>query len=461
MTTPPLTPDVPGVPPTHHDPSGATPRRSGRPRLQLARFRRYCFFSIVLSLGGLMWVTAAPGLADVDGAPGTFAAMLLGLLGSSGALWYLTDHHIPLYDVDAGPRRWSWSRSTWLAIGWSSAVLAGVGWMPRTDLAFWAVPVVIVLSFTLVPLPRPRQIAISVAATVGLAVVGLASVGGLQDRTADAAGAQVTGVVVLVAVVMPIVVASVWTWDVAAELDAARGAAAALAVADERLRFAAELHDIQGHHLQVIALKSELAARLVEQDASRARTEMEAVRTLAATALTETRDLVQGYRRTTLAAELTNASNVLTSAAIDAQVTTAADDVGADLDPERRHLLGLVVREATTNVLRHSAATWARFELHDDRGTTTLRVTNDQATGPEGEGSGLVSLHDRLTAVGGELATGRHDDVFELTVSLPAGPLGDAATSGIGTTPGAGAGATSRTSAATGTRAPTGDGASS
>lgn len=418
MTTPPLTPDTLDVAPAPAAPPDPTPQRSGRRRLALGRFRRYCFFSVVLSLSGLMWLTSAPGFADVDGSPWSFAAMLLGLLGVSVALWFLTDHHIPLYDATVGRRRWSWPRSTWLAIGWSSAVVASAGWLPRTDLAFWAVPLVAMLALTIVPFRRSRQVAITVAAAVSLALVGLASIGALQDPTADAAGAQVTGIVVLLAVIVPTVVASVWTWDVAAELDAARGAAAALAVADERLRFAAELHDIQGHHLQVIALKSELAARLAEQDADRARTEMEEVRALAATALTETRHLVQGYRRTTLAAELTNASNVLTSAAIDARVTTG--EPGTELDPDRRHLLGLVVREATTNVLRHSAATWARFELDDDGGTTTLTITNDRADGPQGDGSGLVSLRERLDAIGGRLVTDRRGEVFELTVSLPA-----------------------------------------
>lgn len=417
MTSPPPTPSSLGVAPSSDAASHPAAPGTGRRRLQLGRFRRYCFFSIVLSLGGLMWLTSAPAFADVDGTGWTSVALLLGLIGVSLALWYLTDHHIPLRAADAGDRRWSWPRSTWLAIGWGSAVLAAVGWLPRTDLAFWAAPLIAVLALTVVPWPRWRQVAACLVATVILATVGLASVGALQDPTADSAGAQVTGIVVLVAVLVPTVVASVWTWGVVAELDAARGAAAALAVADERLRFAAELHDIQGHHLQVIALKGELAARLVDQDASRARAEMEEVRTLAATALTETRHLVQGYRRTTLAAELTNASNVLTSAAIDARVT--ASEPAAGLDPERRHLLGLVVREATTNVLRHSAASWARFELHQADGTTTLRVTNDRATGPAGEGSGLVSLRERLAAVGGSLATDRTDGIFELAVSVP------------------------------------------
>jgi two-component system, NarL family, sensor histidine kinase DesK len=190
--------------------------------------------------------------------------------------------------------------------------------------------------------------------------------------------------------------------------------AAELAVADERLRFAADLHDIQGHHLQVIALKSELAARLVRTDPARAAAEMEEVRRLAAEALDDTRAVVQGYRRTTLDDEIANATRVLAAAGIDARMNLEPAAAGG---PDRlatagRHLLGLVMREATTNVLRHSGAARVTVELTEDGVQAVLVVTDDGAGAGAGltvvgsPGSGLAGLRERVTALGGELAAG-------------------------------------------------------
>ncbi|GAA1873249.1 sensor histidine kinase [Myceligenerans crystallogenes] len=237
----------------------------------------------------------------------------------------------------------------------------------------------------------------------------------------------------MVAAFGPAMLGMLRAWQVAARLEEARRLAGALAVADERLRFAAELHDVQGHHLQVIALKSELAARLADADPQRAAAEMREVQRLAGDALRETRAVVQGYRRTTLDAEITNASRVLAAAGVDARV--AVDDaVAGRLAGSHRGLLGLVVREATTNILRHSHAAHATITLRDDAGRALLEITDDGAApgrtgddvagpvGPAGTGghagspagqappgpersggTGLVSLGERLAVVGGTL----------------------------------------------------------
>ncbi|UPZ27268.1 histidine kinase [Streptomyces sp. LRE541] len=127
----------------------------------------------------------------------------------------------------------------------------------------------------------------------------------------------------LVAFTVWVMLGPLWAWDTARRLDEARRLEAELAVRDERLKFAANLHDIQGHHLQVISLKSELAARVVDTDPARAAAEMREVRQLAADALSDTRAVVQGYRRTTLDDEITNATRVLAAAGIDARTTLA------------------------------------------------------------------------------------------------------------------------------------------
>ena len=216
-----------------------------------------------------------------------------------------------------------------------------------------------------------------------------------------------------------------WAWDVAVRLDSLRRVTGELAVARERLRFAADLHDVQGHHLQVIALKSELAERIAAASPERAAAEMAQVRELAATALAETRALVHGYRRTTLDAEIANASRVLAAAGID--VRTDVDPVA--LPEEARHLLGLVVREATTNVLRHSDAGTAELACAEADGEVRVRIANDGANPPSTvDGSGLRSLAERLEAAGGELTWTHRDGRFTVTAALPsAGAAGTSA----------------------------------
>ncbi|MEO3851197.1 histidine kinase [Streptomyces sp. B8F3] len=224
-----------------------------------------------------------------------------------------------------------------------------------------------------------------------------------------------------------------WAWDLAARLDRARRLEAEVAVKDERLRFAADLHDIQGHHLQVIALKGELAARLAEHDPARAAAEMRDVRQLAADALRDTRAVVHGYRRTTLDDEIANATRVLAAADIDARMTLDPAAVAAGRAAPARHLLGLVVREATTNVLRHSSARRAEVDYTLAGGLARLRFSNDGAgaPGPAARtprapgGSGLSGLAERLRAAGGELTWGRDGDRFEVVASLP-GPANGA-----------------------------------
>ena len=115
-------------------------------------------------------------------------------------------------------------------------------------------------------------------------------------------------------------IAQVWIWDVTLRLDEARANAAENAVLRERLRFAGDLHDIQGHQLQAIALKAQLAARLIGRDDEAARGHASDAHALALEALAETRQLVQGYRRVGLATELANAVGILRAAGVDAAV---------------------------------------------------------------------------------------------------------------------------------------------
>ena len=132
-----------------------------------------------------------------------------------------------------------------------------------------------------------------------------------------------------------------------------------LAVERERGRVARDIHDILGHSLTVITVKSELAGRLVEADPARAKAEIAEVEALARGALADVRATVAGVRGVTVSGELAAARSALAAAGIAAELPSSTDTVPA----ERRELAGWVVREGVTNVLRHSAASVCRITL--------------------------------------------------------------------------------------------------
>ncbi|WP_157260765.1 sensor histidine kinase [Patulibacter minatonensis] len=202
------------------------------------------------------------------------------------------------------------------------------------------------------------------------------------------------------------------------ELDRVREQNARLAVVEERGRIARDLHDLLGHSLSVIAVKSQLAERLLERDdAERAAAEIREVRGVARDALREVRHVVDGYRRRPIAAEVASSAAALRSADLD----VASELPEHPIPPDVEDVLSFVVREGTTNVLRHSGASRCTLAVRAaaDRVTATVaddgpasvahRVvsTDPRAARPgSGDGSGLVGLAERLDAVGGTLELG-------------------------------------------------------
>ena len=164
--------------------------------------------------------------------------------------------------------------------------------------------------------------------------------------------------------------------SVNAELVEARDELARSAVAEERLRFARDLHDLLGHSLSLIALKSELAGRLAERDPARARQEMADVEAAARRALAEVRDAVSGYRQVSLAQALAEARSALSAAGHQRCARRAR---GEPLPAAVDAVLGWVVREATTNVLRHSGAPRGDRRARTDDDGVTLTVSDDGA----------------------------------------------------------------------------------
>ena len=210
-----------------------------------------------------------------------------------------------------------------------------------------------------------------------------------------------------------------WTLSVLWEAERRREVEARLAVAEERLRFGRDLHDVMGRNLAVIALKSELAVQLARRGRPEAVEQMIEVQRIARETQREVRDVVRGYREADLGAELAGARGVLTAAGIKCEVRGEA----GGLAPEVQSALGWVVREATTNVLRHGDAARCEVVLEVDEERVVLTVQNDGVRTPSASGgSGLAGLRERLSAVGGTLEAGSADkDVFRVVAEVPLG----------------------------------------
>ncbi|GLW24151.1 sensor histidine kinase [Microbispora triticiradicis] len=192
-----------------------------------------------------------------------------------------------------------------------------------------------------------------------------------------------------------------WIYRMVIQAHEGRKAQAELAVTEERLRFARDLHDLVGHSLSAIAVKSELAVKLARVAPDQATEEMTAVRGLAKDALREIREAVRGYRAIDLSAELGSVRAVLEAANIRCTL-----ELPERTPPgEAATLLAWVVREGATNTLRHSAATRSRVTLRLTGATAVLEMVNDGVGGQSTDdgGTGLIGLSERLTAAGGSL----------------------------------------------------------
>jgi two-component system, NarL family, sensor histidine kinase DesK len=225
------------------------------------------------------------------------------------------------------------------------------------------------------------------------------------------------------------------------ELAEARETVARLAANEERLRLARDMHDLTGQSLSMITLKSELAAKRLSRlpesaDRDAAVTELGDIGRVSRQTLHDIREAVSGYRRPTLAIEVITARNALEAAGItlddDAELTVRS----GSFDPDAEAALAWCLREATTNVIRHSGARHCRIRLSERHGEFSLTITDDGRGLPEGTrgaaapagpddepgGSGLRGMSERLSAVGGHLSLGSQDATghgFRLVATVP------------------------------------------
>ena len=387
----------------------------------LASFRRYTWWSLtgttvfvlVVLLGRRILTAGLPVWATV--------ACVIALAVTTVASVVLLSRRLAGMPTDAADAQPDHPPVAWLLAGSGGAAVLGGILLLLGDDAIWAVApaTMVAVIATFLP-PRRRWLLLAAAAAAAAVLGGIAALASGSEGGGGWLGAMLLPPALL-AITAATMLGILWGWEVAARLERARRLSAELAVKDERLRFAADLHDIQGHHLQVIALKSELAARLAQTDPARAAMEMQQVQRLSTQALRDTRAVVQGYRRTSLDEEIANATRVLAAAAIDARMQLDAATDSDRLSETSRHLLGLVVREATTNVLRHSQAERAQVDYRVAAGMAQLRMGNDGAVDQPGAspGSGLRTLAKRLVAAGGTLTWEQDGDRFVVVASLP------------------------------------------
>ncbi|WP_345763073.1 sensor histidine kinase [Diaminobutyricibacter sp. McL0608] len=207
---------------------------------------------------------------------------------------------------------------------------------------------------------------------------------------------------------------------VIADLTQTRERLAASAVADERLRFSRDLHDVLGHTLSLIVVQAEAVRRLLGRDERAAAAHARDIETIGRQALNEVREAVTGYRALRCAEELANAKSALSVAGVRLSMSQPPPGLSVSIDS----LLGRIVRESTTNVLRHAYADRCVISITSDRGAVRIEVSDDgtSARGLDSVtlGNGLIGLRERVQALGGDFAATPTDAGFRVAASLPA-----------------------------------------
>ena len=364
----------------------------------LGRMRRYTWWLLASGPAAIVLLTA---LQLGSGKYGIATGVLLGL----ATVLVIAQHVRHLrFAMRGGHQRVRWAEHA-ATLAASLAVLAYTSYTENSPAAWSLLPAVVIAHIAATTPRGVRWIAVGVGTALTLAANG----GFRSDHQLH----ESLMPVFFIATFIFAELTQLWFWQLALQLDQARHTAQALAVAEERLRFAADLHDIQGHHLQAIALKGELAERLVGRDDEAARKQAGEIAELARTALRETRAVVQGYRRASLGTEIANAVGIFEAAGIRSTIQGDAAEVPPPLQP----LFGALVREGTTNVLRHSAAKRCEVVITVQDDEVHVRLRNDGVRGaePTPGGSGLAGLRERFATVGGRIDAGAYDpDGFEL-----------------------------------------------
>jgi two-component system sensor histidine kinase DesK len=256
-------------------------------------------------------------------------------------------------------------------------------------------------------------------------VAGLTCLTVIVGSAAGATPSDLVWPVFLVPLTGGIVILMSWALRTNRELIATREELARVAVASERLRFARDLHDLLGHNLSLIALKSELAEYLITSSPENAAVAMREVGSVARTALQEVRQAVAGYRQPTLATELRDARELLDAAGIALDVV----EEPTSPPPAIEAVLASAVRVGVTNVVRHSRARHCSIWVTQPPGYVGVEIADDGIGAASAsatsafpatiDGSGLRGLAERVAVLDGQCAFGpRPEGGFRLSVVL-------------------------------------------
>ena len=379
------------VTPAHDDPRY---RRAGiRPRVvtvgdmtatevparapALLRMRRYTTASLVAVMGTFTVVIA------LAAPQWWFSAALIGVGGI--ACWYTA--------------YWESPAPGWLTV--VALILTSALWVVAIVVRVGAYPALLLFVVAFVPISRRRRRRLAASALAIALVLLPVGIAAIVRPDLPWTGLAV-GTALLGAAAAALFFLNGYAWGLYLEIDNARQLSSDLAVAQERYRFAADLHDIQGHTLHVLRLKTRLAAKLLEGDPAAAAQHLREADDLIAETLANTRTLAFGERRVALASELANARALFDAAGIRCTVS------GSTAPGPHDDLFGLVVRESTTNILRHAQPTTVTITLSPGR----LTVANDGSPATRRAASGLARLGERFAGIGGTLRTSVRDGVF-------------------------------------------------
>lgn len=328
-----------------------------------------------------------------------------GLLWCASTVMLLFDYR---HRVDAEPG------VRWRRIAIPLLVAAAYGIAAGSLVGSWQlVAMPMVQSVVLLNWPRGIRVRVVVAGTLLLLVLTVI------DSSSGAFGSAFPWWAAMIYTMLfpAMTVSSLWWWDVLVTLDRARASEAKLAATQERLRVATDVHDLQGHHLQVIALQLELAERLLPADADAGMEQLRAARVSVDEARQGTRDLATRFRSVPLGDELANARDLLTAAGLDVEAT-----IDAEANAAPASALGPVIRETTTNVLRHGGGRRARLVLTRIPDAWRYEIANDAVPGVqvEHDGSGLEGVRRRIDEADGSLEVRRDAEEFVVVVTVPA-----------------------------------------
>jgi two-component system sensor histidine kinase DesK len=268
--------------------------------------------------------------------------------------------------------------------------------------------------------PPPGAAGAFVSIVASMAVAQAAFTGSAYDVVYTSVSTVITGLVVYGLTRLA---------ELIGEVQTSRTKLATLAVTEERLRFARDLHDLLGHSISAINRKAELARELVRENPERTERELVELLRIGTQALTDVRAVARGYRELSLEDEAASAESILLAADIDTSVTLDYHNLPVHM----RTLLATVLRESVTNVLRHSKAKRCDVVVRQDADAVTMEVVNDGVRPGRNSddsdahsGTGVDNLSARVAALGGELEAAAHPgDRFRLWVRVPVSPARD------------------------------------